>query len=156
MEEWGYSSTILNLDIKWRWVIILTLRPPYSSAKNPRYSLDNRLGGPQSRSVRCGVENNLLTLRESNLGRQTNSQKLYRLTKSCVGTVNITTGFKILRPVTYFIVHKNTIRRQIAEGQAGNVEFVWLENLFLAHSLSWSNGRTNKNKKRNFDWIANA
>jgi hypothetical protein len=30
--------------------------------KNPRYPLDRRLGGPQSRSGRCGLEKNLLPL----------------------------------------------------------------------------------------------
>jgi hypothetical protein len=36
--------------------------------KDARYTLDTRLGGPQSRSGRCGVEENLLPLRELNPG----------------------------------------------------------------------------------------
>jgi hypothetical protein len=35
-----------------------TARPLYPRGKNLRYPLDRRLGGPQSRSGRCGVERN--------------------------------------------------------------------------------------------------
>jgi hypothetical protein len=38
-----------------------------------------RLGGPQGRSGRCGVEKNLLPLPESNPGRRFRSLSLYRL-----------------------------------------------------------------------------
>jgi hypothetical protein len=47
--EWRYSYTILDLVTRWRWVVSFT----------PRYSLDRRLGGPQSRSGRCGEVKNL-------------------------------------------------------------------------------------------------
>jgi hypothetical protein len=60
MEEWKYSSTILDFGIRWRWVV--ASRP---WGKSPRYPLDRRLGGPQSRPVRCGAENNLLPLKGS-------------------------------------------------------------------------------------------
>jgi hypothetical protein len=36
----------------WRWVISFTARPLYLREKSPRYPLDKRLGGPQSRSGR--------------------------------------------------------------------------------------------------------
>jgi hypothetical protein len=57
--EWRCSSTILDLGTRWRWVVSLTPRPLY-----PRYPLDRRLGGPQSRSGRSGEEKNLLPLPE--------------------------------------------------------------------------------------------
>jgi hypothetical protein len=37
---------------------LFTLRPLYPQGKSPRYPLDNRLGGPQSRSGRGGEEKN--------------------------------------------------------------------------------------------------
>jgi hypothetical protein len=42
----------LHLDNSWRWLVSFTPRPLYPRWKNPRYSLDRRLGGPQSRSRR--------------------------------------------------------------------------------------------------------
>jgi hypothetical protein len=50
---WGSGGTaprILNLGVRWRWVVSFTLRRLY-----PRYTLDSRLGGPQSRSASGGV-----------------------------------------------------------------------------------------------------
>jgi hypothetical protein len=52
MEEWRYSSTILNLVTRWRGVLSFTPQLLYSRGNNPRYTLDERLGGPQSRSVK--------------------------------------------------------------------------------------------------------
>jgi hypothetical protein len=48
-----YSSTILDLSTRWGWVVGFTPRPPYSRRKRPRYTLDRRLCGPQSRSGHC-------------------------------------------------------------------------------------------------------
>jgi hypothetical protein len=45
---WGSGSIaphILNLGIRWRWVINLMPQPLYLRGKNPQYSLDKRLGG---------------------------------------------------------------------------------------------------------------
>jgi hypothetical protein len=56
MREWRYNSTILDFDTRWRWVASFPPRPLYSRGKSPRYHLDRRLDGPQSRSERCGVE----------------------------------------------------------------------------------------------------
>jgi hypothetical protein len=47
-----------DLSTRWRWVVSLTPRPLYLQEKSPRYSLDRRLGGPQSRSGRDGEEKN--------------------------------------------------------------------------------------------------
>jgi hypothetical protein len=52
--EGTYNSAILGLGTRWRWVISFTPQPLYSRGKNPRYPYDRRLGGPQSRSGRCG------------------------------------------------------------------------------------------------------
>jgi hypothetical protein len=46
------------LGARWRWVVSFTPRPLYPQGKNPRYPLDKRLGGPQSRSGRGGSEKN--------------------------------------------------------------------------------------------------
>jgi hypothetical protein len=59
MGELTYSSIILDLGTRWRWVVTFTPRPHFPRGKIPRYSLDRRLGGPQSRSGRCGGERNL-------------------------------------------------------------------------------------------------
>jgi hypothetical protein len=40
----------LDLGTSWRWVVSFTLRLLYPRGKSPRYPLDRRLGGPQSRS----------------------------------------------------------------------------------------------------------
>jgi hypothetical protein len=58
MEEWEYSSTILELDARWSWVVSFTPRPLYPRERRPRYPLDRTLNGLQSRSGRCGEENN--------------------------------------------------------------------------------------------------
>jgi hypothetical protein len=54
MGKWRYSSTIPNFGTRWRWVVSFMPLSLY-----PRYQLDNRLGGPQSRSGCCGGEKNL-------------------------------------------------------------------------------------------------
>jgi len=45
-----YSFCIFNLGSRWKWMVSFTPRPLYLHGKSPRYSLDRRLGGPQSRS----------------------------------------------------------------------------------------------------------
>jgi hypothetical protein len=54
MGECMYTSTFLGLGTSWRWVVNFTLRPLYPRGKSPRYPVDRRLGGPQSRSERLG------------------------------------------------------------------------------------------------------
>jgi hypothetical protein len=46
----------LHLGTSWRWVVKFTPRPLYPRGKSPRYPLDRRLGGLQSRSGRFGEE----------------------------------------------------------------------------------------------------
>jgi hypothetical protein len=65
MGECGYSSTILNLGIRWRWAVSFTPRPLY-----PLYSLDRRLDGPQTRSELWRVEKILYPCWESNPGHR--------------------------------------------------------------------------------------
>jgi hypothetical protein len=48
----GIAPRILDLGTRWRWMVNFTARPLYPQAKSPRYPLDERLGGPQSRSGR--------------------------------------------------------------------------------------------------------
>jgi hypothetical protein len=53
MEEWRHSPTILDLSGSF------TPWPIYSLGSRPRYKLDRRLCGPQSRSGHCEEEKNL-------------------------------------------------------------------------------------------------
>jgi hypothetical protein len=46
----------LDLGTSWRWVVNFTPRPLHPRGKSPRYPLNRRLGGPQSRSGRFGEE----------------------------------------------------------------------------------------------------
>jgi hypothetical protein len=55
---WGCGDIaryLLNLSTRWMWVVTITSRPLNPQGKSPRYPLDRRLGGSQSRSGR-GVE----------------------------------------------------------------------------------------------------
>jgi hypothetical protein len=54
----GIAPRNLDFGTRWRWVVSFTLRPLYPQGKSPRYPLDKRLGGPQSRSGHSGEENN--------------------------------------------------------------------------------------------------
>jgi hypothetical protein len=77
--EWRYSSTILDLGTRWRWVVSLTLQPLYPPGNRPRYPLDRRLGGSQCQSGRCGEEKHILPSKESNRDRLARSRLLYQL-----------------------------------------------------------------------------
>jgi hypothetical protein len=57
---WGSGSTAPHIDLatRWRQVISVTSWPLYPQGKSPRYPLDRRLGGPQSRSGCGGEEKN--------------------------------------------------------------------------------------------------
>jgi hypothetical protein len=53
----GYiDPRFLGLGTSWRWVVSFTPLPLYLRGKSPRYPLDRRLGGPQSRYGRRGEE----------------------------------------------------------------------------------------------------
>jgi len=51
----GIAPRILHLGTRWRWVVSFTPRPLYPHGKRSWYTLDRRLGGPESRSGH-GVE----------------------------------------------------------------------------------------------------
>jgi hypothetical protein len=56
---WGSGCIephFLDLGTSWRRVVSFTTRPLNPMEKSPRYPLDRRLGGPQSRSGQCGEE----------------------------------------------------------------------------------------------------
>jgi hypothetical protein len=62
---WGSGNIaprILELGIKWRWVVSFTTQPFYTPEKSRLYPSDRRLGGPQNRSGRGGKEKNSQTL----------------------------------------------------------------------------------------------
>jgi len=42
------APPILNLGVRWRWVVSSTPRPFYPLGKNCRYSLDSTIGGNTS------------------------------------------------------------------------------------------------------------
>jgi hypothetical protein len=81
-----YSSTILDFGTRWTWVVIFTLKPLYSRGKRPCYPLDRKLGGPQSRSGRCGIKKRSLVPAENRTPACSRSQ--YRL--SCSGSGDLT------------------------------------------------------------------
>jgi hypothetical protein len=62
---WRYSSTILNLETRWRWVISFTSQPLFLRGKSLRYPFD-RLGGPQRGSERCEEKKISYYCRKSN------------------------------------------------------------------------------------------
>jgi hypothetical protein len=81
---WGSGCTdtyFLDLGTSWRLVFSCRHRPFCHRGKSPRYPLDRRLGGLQTRSGRRGEEKFLtlpgLELRP--LGHPARSQSLYRL-----------------------------------------------------------------------------
>jgi hypothetical protein len=55
MVKWRYRSTILNIGTR-RWVVSFTPRSLYPRGNSPRYPLNRKLGGPQSRSESWEVE----------------------------------------------------------------------------------------------------
>jgi hypothetical protein len=61
MGEWSYDSTIPDFGNRWRWVVSFTTLQLYRRGNSSPYPLDRRLGGPQSRSGRCGEEKDLAT-----------------------------------------------------------------------------------------------
>jgi hypothetical protein len=54
--EWRYSSTILDLGTRWRWVASFMPRPLYPRGNSRRYPLDRWLFRPQGRPGPSGVE----------------------------------------------------------------------------------------------------
>jgi hypothetical protein len=60
-----HSSTIFDLNIRWRLVVRFTPRPCYPWGKESRHPLDRRLCGSQTRSGHCGVGNISCLCRES-------------------------------------------------------------------------------------------
>jgi hypothetical protein len=56
----GTPPTIIDLDIRWRWVVIFTPRLLYPLGKTLRYPLDRRLNGTRGRFGRRGIEKFIL------------------------------------------------------------------------------------------------
>jgi hypothetical protein len=59
MGEWRYSSTILHLGTRWKWVVCFTPLPVYQCINSPSHPLYRRLGGSQSQSGHYGGDKNL-------------------------------------------------------------------------------------------------
>jgi hypothetical protein len=91
MGECRYSSTILDLRVRWMWMLSYTSWPIYPPGKKRRYPLDRRLGGPQSWSGRRGEVKISFPFRESIPGRPARSPSLYRLSyRGSMKVMNIT------------------------------------------------------------------
>jgi hypothetical protein len=44
--EWKHKSTILDVYIRFRWVVTFKFQPLYPGETSPRCPLDRKLGGP--------------------------------------------------------------------------------------------------------------
>jgi hypothetical protein len=62
MGEWKYCYVILDVDIRWKWMVSFMLRPLYPRGKSPWNQLDRRSGRLQRRTGSCELEKNLLPL----------------------------------------------------------------------------------------------
>jgi hypothetical protein len=78
MREWRYSSTILDISTRWRWVIILTLRPLYSRGITAGTYCIGGWCAPQSFWTLCGTETSC-PYRKSNPGPRVRNPLLYQL-----------------------------------------------------------------------------
>jgi hypothetical protein len=67
MGELRYSSTILDIGRRWRWVVSFSLRLFTPGKELPVPILWESIWVSKSRSARCGVEENLLPLSVSRL-----------------------------------------------------------------------------------------
>jgi hypothetical protein len=78
----------LDLGTSWRWVVSFTPWSLYPRGKSPRYPLDRRLGGPQSRPGQYREETifTIPRLELRPLGRTARSQWLYRLIAESIGS----------------------------------------------------------------------
>jgi hypothetical protein len=109
-------------------VVSFTPRPLYPQGKSPWYPLERRLGGPQSRSGRDGLEKNSQPpsgIKPQNPDRSARSPALYRL--SYHGSY------------CFFIVYKYLSSKQETQGRAYDAYFpsnTLLHNLFLSFFFS--------------------
>lgn len=62
MEEWGYSSTVLALGTKCRWVVGFMHLPLYPREIVPLHPFVRRLDGPEKQCEPCRVETFFLRL----------------------------------------------------------------------------------------------
>jgi hypothetical protein len=77
MGEWRYSSIILDLSTRWRWVVIFTPRPLYLRGKSPRHPLHSPNDGLDAVEQRKIFP--LLAIEIRLLSRQARNLSLYRL-----------------------------------------------------------------------------
>jgi hypothetical protein len=59
MGEWRYTSTILDLSTRWKFVVSFLPLPLYSQGNSHQYPLYRRLGGPHNQSGHYEEEKNL-------------------------------------------------------------------------------------------------
>jgi hypothetical protein len=109
----GIAPRILDLGIRWRWVVSFTLRLLYPQGKSPWYPVDTRLCGSQSRSGHSGEEKNFQSppgIEPWNPDRPARNPALYRL--SCHGSKYCSGTIKYLLHITKrVILHLNRLTK---------------------------------------------
>jgi hypothetical protein len=93
--ERRFSSTLLDLGTRWRWVVRITPCRFIHGERAPRHPLDGRLSGPQSQSGRYG-EQKSCSCGESNPGLPAHRPSLHRL--SYPGCYNLNKRLEIRSP----------------------------------------------------------
>ena len=74
MNTWGGGARpICQLNIRWRWVVSFTPRPPYHCGKSLHYPPNRRLGGPNCHFGRFGDTTFSCICRKSNVVKTTTS-----------------------------------------------------------------------------------
>jgi hypothetical protein len=79
MEEWRYSSFILDLGTRCRWVVSFTLQRLYPRRTSSLYPFNRRLGGPQNLDWRLWRWEKPCPCRQSNPVCPARSPSLHRL-----------------------------------------------------------------------------
>jgi hypothetical protein len=119
MEQWRFSSSILDFSTRTRWIISFTPWPLYHQGNRLQYPFEMKLGGPQSRSGRCGENKNVvLSGIEPGPARSTELSQLFQYTFSelkCYGrfqdpcTSTPSKGIQKLHQL-YFFLKQNSLR----------------------------------------------
>lgn len=77
--EWIYSSAILDLCIRWMWMVSFAYRRLYPLGKRRWYFLDRKICELQNQSGHWGIEKKFLLCQDSKTGLPTHTPSLYRL-----------------------------------------------------------------------------
>jgi hypothetical protein len=137
MKTYGYGCIdphFLDLSTSWRWVVNFTPRPLYPQGKGPRYPLDRRLGGPQSRSGRFG-EVKILTPTGI---RTPTPRSSYTLVLTSLMTCNMNKDCLMLLPL--FVI-RTMVNYPLRHGSLLGRRYVYICSPFLTSELSGRGGK---------------